>query len=403
MYTREQIDAEIENGNEEVINALLTGNIEDLISAPEEEVVEKSEEVVDTHTNDTEETSEVNPELAALQEELAFFKSKYEEVNTKKEPPVVSEAQAELQRELEEQKRLLAELQAQKEQAVKPEPITFNDDQDDVELADNYSKETRKNLERLASQAANKDDVRVLIEEINRLKEADAKREELIKQREAEELSKRQRRQLFEEIESFQKANNEFETPAPISQMFEEVSSFKDRIRDFVRSDDDREVEKAYYSIVAGNTAADEKLRAEIAKIGIEVPQGIDKYQQLTEIVDLKNGRRFNRFTGDLEDITDAYGNRVVQRSIEDAFKLSTYSERITEARIAAAKEVQKKLQDRENSAVVMDNSATVSGEDGKLGADAIKSILDIPDSQLKSNPELMKQYNRAMAELGIA
>jgi hypothetical protein len=197
---------------------------------------------------------------------------------------------------------------------------------------------------------------------------------------------------LFSEVDAFSQGHEHFKMDRGTANVFNDVNVFKTRLQDYLRTTDIREVEKAYRNVVGGK---DEALAKNLESAGVAIPQDADSYLRLAEIVDLKNGYKFNEYTGEYEELKDDFGVRVSQRSIEDAYKLSRFTDIVAEARAEQTQAIERKLTSREGSATTLPQDVSSDGSnDGKMSHAEANAILNMPDSAFKNNPALKQKLD---------
>jgi len=242
-----------------------------------------------------------------------------------------------------------------------------------------------------------------VMEKLERLEQAELERRKIQEQDELIRANKETQRKLFSEISNLQSKVPTFRTEKDISEIYNEYNHYYSRIVDLVGTDDESVVNKAIRAGIMPETDKEKAFAKVINDAGIDVPTDAKVYMELAEVVDLKNGRRYNKQTGQYEAIEDEYGNRVNQRSLEDAFRLSKYSSTLSEAEINAAKGLQEKLAAQQNAAVTIPNNqlANVS-ETPMISPAEIEELLDMPSNVINGNPALRKRYEQALAQLGV-
>jgi hypothetical protein len=233
--------------------------------------------------------------------------------------------------------------------------------------------------------------VAALEAKLNSILEIEGKRAEEDKARAAKYAEQEQMNKLFSEVDVFAGAHERFQMKRDTADVHRDVESFKTRLKDYLRTEDTRVVDKAYHKIVNGE---DSKMVEDITKVGIEIPEDAASYLKLAEIVDLKNGFTFNKHTGEYDPILNDYGIRVAQRSIEDAFKLSRFDDIIREREAAQVGKIEQRLSTRDGSAVTLPDSALTDGSEGAMSSEEINQLLSMPATAFKNNPALQQKLD---------
>lgn len=401
----EEVTAKIDAGDVETINGVMSGEII-VGEAPEGEASTVTEEVAEVHEEVQEEIPtepQPVPEPESAQE-MGIDKSEYEELLKKYEEErkareeALRKAKEESDRikELEERFKSISTTSISEEAKLNIELPTINEDVDDAELAGSFSKNNRLYIDSLRdglSKAASVEQISALEAKLNQVLEIEKQRAEEQARIAATNAERARQNKMFTEVDEFAKTHEHFQMKRPTSEVFNEVNAFKSRLKEFLRTEDNREVERKYRDIVSGK---DTRLIESINTVGIELPEDIEAYQKLAEIVDLKNGYQFNKYTGEYEPILDDYGAKVSQRSLEDAFKLSRFSDIIAQAKAEQSEAIQNRLDIRENSATVLSEEVTSDGSDsGAITVEEANQLLSLPNSVIMKNPALKAKFDQ--------
>jgi len=393
--TKEEADKRIDEGDVEIINGLLSGEVV-IGEQPVEETVEEEE----VPTEEQPVVEEAPVEEANEQDDRAEIARKYKEEAEKRadeakkaaeEAQVAAEARQKL-----ESLKLKSVDEAKTFSVNMPE---FEEDETDKELAGSFSVNNRKILDTLKESlggAASVDQVRVLEEKLNAVLQIEEEKRKREEQSAAERAERERKNKLFSDVDAFGKKYKPFDTGKPTSQMFSEINDFKMGLKQYLQTEDNAVVEVAYRKAINGT---DDGLVKGINSAGIKIPDGADKYIKLAEIVDLKNGVTFNEYSGKYETVTDEFGNRVILRSLEDAYKLSRFNDLINEAKKEQVEQIQQTLSNRENSAVELPDT-NVDGDSAEvMSIEEKEKILSLPNSAFRNNPELLQKLNKIIGK----
>lgn len=415
--TKEQVDAAIEAGDEAVLNAVLDGSIQiveegEETRVAEEPVVEESPAIEEPGESPVVEEPVVEPvineknddDLAIYEQEKEAIRRKYEEqlaeANRKAE-----ETRAEARR-LAEEKRALEEekerIRAEAERANRE--VKIEEDEDDIELAGTFSKNNRKLIESLKEEVSNAvpgEQLKALMDKIENLEKADQLRQARIEEENALKAKKERMNKLYSEVDQFRGKYENFKTGRSIAEMHKEQEQIRNAVAEITGYYDQSEIEKAVRGVQLGDKRY-EKLKEKMEVAGVNIPEDADKFFNIAEIVDLKNGYKYNSITGEFDEITDEFGNHVVQRSIEDAYKLSDFSNQMANARRKESLEIQNILDNRDNSATTLPADKVGDAGNEAMSLEEIDTILSTSSDSIKRNPELQAKLEKAYKQLGI-
>lgn len=414
--TEEEINSGIESGNLEIINGVISGEI--VAGTGETENAQHEEDQQDV--NEQEETASNTEEV---EEETVVDVDEREEALKQYEMELEAERKIRLEREAEARKLLedlkaaenlkqerdrlakeLEEARARLSSQVKDEPSSEQSTEDE-QFESDYSKATRRELEEIKKSLVNApaSGVQDIIKKLEALEgklESVSKRDEAAeKERQAKQIQER----LFSEIEEFQKRNEDFRTSKPVKDLHSEYNELCRRVSEFIGSKDQRDVNLAVYNILRGKTPRDKQMREKLEKVGVDIDNDLNKFLDICDMVDRKNGKRYDKYTGKLEDIVDSNGLPVRYRSLDEVYKLSDFKKAATVAAQKAVRDVADRLIKREESAVTLDNSETSDAKDvGVMSKEEIEAILDMSPSKILKNPALKEKLERAYKQLGI-
>ena len=397
VMTAEAIEEKINSGDADFIAQYMSGQI--VVGQPDEEVIADLQE--DTPEED------IIPREDLIAEITGHNPNAQEQEDD--EDDAISDLEEQLARqadEMNELRRMVQEKEATPAY-VAPERITLDDeDDDDLEYASTVAKNNRKLLEELKGQinsTASNPVVEELEAKLARLEAAERQREEKTEAERAKIAQSQAQNKLFDEITKLQNEVDTFRTEKNIKEIYGEFTDFKTRMADFISSTDESAINKAVYSALTGNSDKDRAFRKTIENAGIDIPSDGQTYMQLADVVDLKNGQRYNYQTGEYEDILDEYGNRVNQRSLVDAYRLSDYANSMHNAETNAAKGIQEQLLARQNSATTIPNGMIADpAEQDTVSMQEAEALLGMSSATIMKNPELKKKYDQVMKQFGL-
>lgn len=377
--TSEQIKAGIDSGDMNIINGVISGEIKEISmveESPQIEVQQDTNQPVDTPTVD-----HIQDEI----EQARLYAEMVERRAKEDKEKILREKEDLLRKQIEAENKLKQEIEAKEEIAnrlrqleetknsLSTEQNSQTVDEDDQYVSE-FTKRTRQMVEELQSRSAVDDPVvKQMYEELNRLKEdreADIARKREIEEKEKQEKLKKM---VYENITQFQQKFPELRTEAPIAKVNEEYERFRNDISYLSGARSVIELETAineYYN--------NGKIKELADKNGVKPVQDYDKLVKIMELMDAKDGVKFNVSTGNYEPIVDEFGNQVRYKSIEEVYRLNNFYDEINKARKQAYNDVNKKLEVFNNAPVSLSNSQTVSVAD-RLTEDQVREGLNIP------------------------
>lgn len=454
---KQEIEAQIEAGNQEVIDKVMANKlIAGEAPKPAEEVKDDKEvhggsdtvhngstvEGAAAQTAPAAETTvapqettegagtEVAPKVAPEVQEYLTKIQESEEIldNVKKRRLEEKERflveQREAQNKMNEYETTVTDLQKRlddiekvtkepKTDTYKPEPIVLNESEEDIDTASVYAVNNRKLIDGLKSEldkAINKTTdvendpaVQNIVGKLDKIEKADTKRAEDAAIDAEKELQANVKRQLFNDIRTFQSRNEGFQTKKDPEELAGDYRTFRTEVSEFIRSEEPRDINAAIDSLIHGSSDKDEQLRSRAKKEGVEIPEEVKTFMIVSEINDLKNGYQYNNITGKFDPITDSMGRQVRHKSLDEAYKLSNYNNKINEAKRTAARNFQTKMDVRDDSATVLENAQTADdAEQAKFSPAQLEELLKKPEIMYRNNPELAKQVKAAYNQIGI-
>jgi hypothetical protein len=377
VMTQEQVQAGIDAGDMDIINATIAGTI--TIGEPEvEKTVEEKE---------TEELAEVIEDLPNRDELITEVLG---DTVKEKDPAVPTYTQEDID-------KMVAD-------AVAKAGLTKEDKVDEIEPELSDKQKAINELREAIGSDTSGDVNEVIIEQLATLKQAEDNRLKELEKQQAKDAQELTLNKLFTEVGALQGKHEHFKTDRDVKTLFEEFGDFRGRVSEFIGSDKDAAVDKAVYAILNGESKRDKQLRKTVELTGVEIPKDLETYYQLAEVVDLKNGYKFNSITGEREEIVDDMGQRVNQASLEDAYKLSNFSAHMADAEAHAQKAIQQKLNSFENSATTLTNEEIVdASSQQQVTENEAKALLSMSASKIASDPKLKAKYDQLMVAMGLA
>jgi len=283
----------------------------------------------------------------------------------------------------------------------------LKEDETDDEFASNYSKNNRTEIQEMKNTVAGLKDITPdalaalvarldKIDDDNKLKDEEKDREARVKA-DADYQTK-----MFDSIDKFTEGDSKahLKLAKSTKEKYDEHTALRTRITDYLKTDDEKIVEKALRGVVKNESEYFKGMRTKMEGVGIVIPEDTQNYLKLSEIVDLKMGVKYNSITGGYDKIVDEVGVQIRQKSIEDAYKLSNYVEVMSGVAKDQSLKIQQQLSNKEGSAVSIPSANLSQGnESDNMTEDEMNSILDMSARDLK-NPELKKKFDQVDAYL---
>ena len=411
MYlNRDEASQRIDSGDLEVINGLISGDVV-IGEAPEgegqpQEPVQQEQAVVETPApvaqepvapqqevvTETNEPVEQPNEQAAQQE----IENRYEvEKKAREQAEAKARADAETARLAREKIEEIKSLNISDISSVKVDMPDVQEDDMAADLAGEYGRNTRTivdSIKESLGNAASVDQITALEQKLNAILELEEGRRKSDEVAAAERAKRERFNKLFTEVDAFSNEHQDtFGLNRSASSVYEDTLAFKNKIKNYLGTDDPMQIESAYRKAVTGS---DNELVEKLKAVGVSAPSDALNYLKLAEVVDLKNGYKFNDYTGQFEEIKNSDGDRVVLQSIDDAYKLSRFNDIMNEAKASQAKEIEKKLTERSNGATLLPDVDVSDGDNGAMTLEEKQRILSLPPSAFKNNPDLVNKLN---------
>lgn len=400
--TYDEIKQKIAEGDPDILNGVISGTL--FQEQPEQEV---SQEPIQQPEIDVQavETVPVQPVVDPVQEEIERARL-YAEMVAKREKEKEEEYLKKLQdretalkkeqqakEEMEARLRQLEQMMNNKSTTVQTDQTTTDDDED--EYVSEYAKRTRQKLEELSAKYG-ESDFKQISDELSRLKqEIEAEKELKRSLLEKEEKEKSQQR-LFDSIRQFQLTYPELQTSKNIKELNEEYLKFRKDISYISNASTVKELEKAVADYFNGGD-----VRKIAEQNGIKPFEDYDKFTKIMDLIDLKEGIKYDPNIGDYVPITDETGTRVRYRSLEEAYKVNNFYDEVNRARKQAYRDVNNKLNQLKSSPVTLGNDQTTTFN-ANYDAATIKQLINMPVSEWKHDPRKRQMVEKAFRDIGM-
>ena len=421
QMTKEAVENGINSNDAEIIRLAMSGEIEYVDEVPTDpqeptvptEPVEPTEPVAPVIPTEpvtpVEPVVPTEPVVEVPDEDNVYLEmvKKAEEKTATLQTELASkgtELQAEMERLRSEHKAEIDELRASISTPAPSAPQKLEEDTDDIELASNYSKNNRSDIENLKETIAslgtgvNSEALNAILDRVGKIEEANkTSEEERVNDKKRTDKEERQIK-MFKSIDTFSADKEHLKLSKTTEEEYKEHTALRGRITEYMRTDDDAIVNKTLRGITANETPFYQGLRKKMEDVGITIPEDTSNYLKLSDIVDLKMGVKYDPQTGGYNKILDDLGRQVCQRTIEDAYKLSNYSGNMDKARRDQSLLIQEQLNSKSDSAISIPPENLAQGnESDTMTQEQMNSILDMDARVIRRNPELMAKYNKIM------
>jgi hypothetical protein len=350
----------------EYINAILSGNVEiGTTEQPQDNVPVSTDTPISEVPLEGTVTEPVieQPSIDVTEYER---QKKYNEFLEKKAQEEHNRAMFELKRreeELAKERAAKEELEKKLQQlsAIKQnEPSnSITTQEEDDEYASEYAKRTRQMVEDLKNRVGDNPVVDELVTKINEIQSDFQQR----KQAEAREKAEREQREkenrVFENIRDFQRRFPELQTSKDIKDIDQEYTNFRKDIAFLINAKESYQVDKAIEDYFKGG-----EVRKQADERGIKAIPDFEKYNNIADLIDIKNGIQRDPITGQYVPILDDDGVQVRYRSLDEVYKLKNHENEIINARKQSYHEISKKLETLQNVNVTIkpDKTSPIAG-----------------------------------------
>lgn len=388
-----------------VINALLAGNVQ--IGQKEEPVAEEVVQTEDTTTENTTDNQDVPPietptvsiDEMERQRRYIEFIEKQKEDERERYLQSLKDREAEIEKRDKAYEELQQRLQQLEQNNTKPvtRDIVDDDSSEDDEFVSPYTKQTRAMVEELKSLVEHSPlaDAKTLERIKNIEREFEAEKTER-QRREKENALKEQERKMFDNIRRVQIAIPELNTTKDIKQLDEDYRIFRKNIADVTKSNSVPALEAAIEDYFKGG-----ETRKLADAVGIKPMDEYQKYNDICELIDFKDGMQYDAKSGKMIPIKDEDGNQIRYRSLEEAYRIKNYQRDIENARIKSYREVNNKLTQFNNApATIPDNKTDEFSTN--ISVEKEFEILRMHPREYINKPELHDLVRAVYAKRGL-
>lgn len=399
---KEEIQNKIKEGDMNVINGVLTGTVKQQVAvndAPAQETTEVAPVVTETPIETETKKPETNEEVEFLKKRAELIEQRERE---DKERILRDKAKAEQELASERKRREEIEqriqlLEEQRKQKPSSDPVSAEDD----EFASDYAKATRKMVEELkesgginsgsADLGKRLESIEKTLEKVEHEKKAQA---------EAEQANKNKQK-FYEEIASFQNqpGRETFKTSVPYGKLYEDFLRFREDVAFVTKAKKPQDVDKTVMTML--DPANGKNVQEEFKSKGVKIPDELDKFWKIVELIDFKNGVEYDPVGQKFVQRVDSYGNPVRYASLDEAYKIKYYYESINEVKKKTMSEINQKVTTLNNTPKTL-GTAETSAHEGGLTTENVAQLIRLDPRSYENNPELKDKVKQAYASVGL-
>lgn len=360
------------------------------VETPEEQPVEKKQ---------IDETEQARRYAQLIEEqEKAKQAELQEEINEKNKK---LEQEQRIREELETKLQELRTTETVQQPLQTPQPEAQTDE--NAEYESDYAKRTREMLEELKQQiqqSSSNSEILAFQAKIDELQRKEEKREaerqaEKKRGKEAREQRKREELALLD-VQDFQRKNPEYQLQRDYKDIDSDYRRFRKDIQYLSNAKTQKDLEdaiKEYYANGKMREIADEK--------GIrEVPE-YQKFEDILDLIDFKNGVKYNPETGQITAITNTEGRQVAYTSLDEAYKIKNFYSEVNKARLNSSNEIRTKLDQINNGPVLLSETET-SKPDTSITPDIEREVMAMDPREAMKDPTKKKLYEAVYAKHGL-
>lgn len=382
------------------VNAILSGTYSIGTEEVEEPVVE--EEVAEQEDIDEPQVVEepvVSRDYDAEEEAHKQYIEMIERRNKEEKEELLrsvraKEEEAERERKVREDlEKRIQEIDARQQNA--PSQSQLDEEVEDEFISD-YNKKTRNMVEDLKRDIGSSPELQKLYEKINTIEqsfESEAKRrkEEADREKRQAEVSK-----VFQTIRKFSTEHPEFSTEKDIEKLDQDYQTFRKDLAYLVQAKSNEDLEEAISDYRSGG-----RVKELADSNGIRYTKDFEKYEALADLLDFKDGVKYDPVLKKRVSITDDKGVQVRYRSLEEAYNIKNYYENMTNAKRQAFKEVSKKFSEIDSAPVTLKPEHTSTVSTG-LTLDQEREYINMNPKEWENNPEKLAIAKAVFAKRGL-
>lgn len=347
--------------------------------------------------DNTQEQSSVDPYYDELKQKEEYIQFTEERHTQEKEELLRAKAELEerLRRESEQKEDLARQIRErmQVEQNFTSTSESANDDDD--EYVSDHSKKTRQMVIDLERKYRDHPDIQKLVAEFTELRsEIDSEKQERDRIRQ-EQKRKAAKESSFNDAREFFIKHPEIKPSRDIAEIDADVQRFKRDIGHLSGAKSLADIERAVDDFYSNS-----EFRKLAESRGIKPVDGYEQYNQYADLKDMAEGRKYNRTTGQFEEIRDSRGNPVRYRSVEEAYILSNYANDITQAKRDMSRKIQKTLSMVNDGPVTLNSSETAKVTN-EMSHETIRELMNLNPRVWVNNPQLKEKVEQAYNAAG--
>lgn len=268
-------------------------------------------------------------------------------------------------------------------------------DEEDEAYISEYAKRTRAMVEEIRSQTGNFPAVQELADKVSTIEKDYNRRRQDAERVQQEKETKDREQKIFDSIRQFQTKVPELQTTEDIKEIDQKYLKFRKDIGHLVNAKSVIDIEKAIKNYYEGG-----EVKQKAIENGIRELPDYNKYSKIAELMDLKNGVRYDPIIGKEIPVLDDEGNRVRYRSLDEVYRLNSFDEQLVNARKQTMKEISNKLTSINNAPVTLTNDYSDAFTSG-FTVEQEREVLNM-DPKEWSNPEKRKMAEIVYAKRGL-
>lgn len=387
----------------ETINAVLSGNI--VIGSQEDAniIPQQTESTPVEGQPKVEDDIQSQPVVDPLEDEIERQKRYTEmlEKRRREEYETYLREKQDTEKKLNEERKNREELEKrlQELEQLKKERPSENSTSidDDEEYQNEYTKRTRRMIEELKQEVGyNNPAVQQLIDKVNRI-ETEYETEKAERKKFQDQKKQNEDREKFlNGIRQFLINHSEIKPSRDITEIDEDYKRFRQDIAYLSKAQSVVELERAIDDYKKNG-----KIKELADQNGIKPVQDLATYDLITELVDFKDGVKYDSSLGKHVPILDENGVQVRYRSLDEAFNVKNYYENLTNSKRQAYRDVSAKLEQINNAPVVLKDEQLDSFSTG-LTVDQEQEIINMHPKEWINNPEKKKLVELVYNKRGL-
>lgn len=408
----EELNIRMNSGSREeqlsAVNAVLSGNVvinqeQKKANVPNVQTVSEQDQKIDSVLPITENKEEIITPVVSIdeyeqQKKYAEFLEQKEREEHLRHLAELKEREDALLKERaskEELEKRLRELDQIRNAAPTVTSEQISEEEDENYVSD-YAKKTRAMIEEFKATVGEGNALKELREKISKIETDYDQQKKLTLELQQKEKQEEIERKTFDNIRKFQSEHPELQTEVDIVDIDKQYSVFRKNIAHLIKANSTADVDKAIESY---NSNGEIKKLAD--ERGIKGVKDFNKYKAIAELIDLKNGVKYDSITGKEIPILDDEGKQVRYRSLDEVYKIKNFYDELNNIRKQTYKEVSRKLEGFENAPVTLPQEKTSTFSSG-FTAEQESEILNWNPKNWENSPEKFEMVKKVYNKRGL-